>query len=60
MVAKIILSLFWSSISVARVSLSVMTLKCLFFHSSFTMMPFFTRMAAPPSVPTNLSFLYMS
>ena len=42
MVAKITLSPFWSSISTARASLSVMTLKCSFFHYWFTIMPWFT------------------
>ena len=57
MVAKITLFPFWSSISIARASLSVMTFKCSFFHSWLTMMPFFTKMATPPLVPTSLSFL---
>ena len=58
--AKITLSPFWSSITIARASLSVMTLKCSFFHSWLTMMPFFTRIATPSLVPTNLPLLYMS
>ena len=55
MVAKITLSQFWSSISTARASLLVMTLKCSFFHSWLTIMPFFTRMATPPCKGTNFS-----
>ena len=58
MIAKITLSLFCSSISTARALLSVMTLKCSFFHFWFTIMPFFTRMAMPPLLPTSLSFFY--
>ena len=35
-------------------------IEMIIFHSWFTVMPFFTKMAMPPLVPTSLSFLYMS
>ena len=60
MVAKITFSpLFWSSISIARASLVVgYYIEMFFFPFLVDNDDFFSKMATPPLMPTDLSFLH--